>query len=575
MKLREIRIRRLRAFDKDVTIPLSDLTVLTGPNNLGKSTILRALSIFFGNIGPPDPVRTMRGDYYNPDEDYPKFHAGKPGRRWQPFIQVGFDLQPDEILEARKCLGFDLPAQFAVKQEYRLTSPRRYSRPDVKVDFLVEHEKVRKFLDWLSDNCDYVYVPTTRNVEDLSRSVYRELAAVAISALSHSRRRVLAIQQFQGGLGNELRAFEGPLATEVKKLLPETQTVSFVMRQLNLADLVSIQDVMVNDGIASTSIGLKGDGFKSLFTMSIMQFLARRGNRRHLIFGIEEPEAHLHPSAVYAVKSNLRELSKNFQIVITTHSPILVERDHVSHNIIVNRGESGLLASTAKPAKTLADVRGSLGAHLQDNMVSSEVLLFVEGPTDANALQPLLCRAVPELGRAFGEGRVSIRPTRGASNILGMVRAYGKEIANCVVLVDSDAEGLRAESELASSGFISPADIFRVPARPGCRETEFEDAFDPSMYVGMISSECGISVTAPQIEEARIKSGDGQTRMKKWSEVMAALLNEHGHKWESVCGNIKAAFARGVAETASTLDMSKYPWICGIAKRVAHCLKQG
>lgn len=61
MRIVEVSIRRFRAFDSRVDIPIGDLTVFTGPNNLGKSTVLSALNLFLVFLSldvqrfPPDP----------------------------------------------------------------------------------------------------------------------------------------------------------------------------------------------------------------------------------------------------------------------------------------------------------------------------------------------------------------------------------------------------------------------------------------------------------------------------------------------------------------------------------------
>jgi len=85
MKLTNFQIRKYRVFDSEVNIVLSDFTVLTGPNNLGKSTVLRALDLFFNEVGarhrPQSASRYDRSDRpnkYDSDVDYPKLYEGRP-----------------------------------------------------------------------------------------------------------------------------------------------------------------------------------------------------------------------------------------------------------------------------------------------------------------------------------------------------------------------------------------------------------------------------------------------------------------------------------------------------------------
>ena len=47
MKLKSISIENFRGYQDKTTINFDDLTVLVGKNDIGKSTILEALDIFF------------------------------------------------------------------------------------------------------------------------------------------------------------------------------------------------------------------------------------------------------------------------------------------------------------------------------------------------------------------------------------------------------------------------------------------------------------------------------------------------------------------------------------------------
>ena len=47
MKLREIVLQNFRGYYNETRIPINDLTALIGQNDIGKSTILEALDIFF------------------------------------------------------------------------------------------------------------------------------------------------------------------------------------------------------------------------------------------------------------------------------------------------------------------------------------------------------------------------------------------------------------------------------------------------------------------------------------------------------------------------------------------------
>ena len=51
MKIESIKIKNFRSYKEEKVICFDDLTVLVGRNDIGKSTILEALDIFFNDGG--------------------------------------------------------------------------------------------------------------------------------------------------------------------------------------------------------------------------------------------------------------------------------------------------------------------------------------------------------------------------------------------------------------------------------------------------------------------------------------------------------------------------------------------
>lgn len=47
MKLKTIKIKNFRSYKEEVVIEFGDLTAFVGKNDIGKSTILEALDVFF------------------------------------------------------------------------------------------------------------------------------------------------------------------------------------------------------------------------------------------------------------------------------------------------------------------------------------------------------------------------------------------------------------------------------------------------------------------------------------------------------------------------------------------------
>ena len=574
MNISQISIRRYRAFVQQVVIPLSNFTVLTGPNNRGKSTVLSALSLLFGQTRRASSDRYTSRTAYNFEQDYPKQYQTHRGRRWPTRIESIISLTEKDIVLAKQQINTDIPNPLTLAVEMQLDEKAGIYRPHNEIVEIEDEQRSTAIARWVTNQLRYVYIPATRNIEDFRKSLFTELVEGAIQQVSQSKHRISLIEAFYQDVQKEIAEVEDTLVQELRAFIPSVNSVRFDLGELNLEELISVEDVQIDDG-ASTSIRLKGDGFKSLFVISMLQFIARQRFGQNLIFGIEEPEAHLHPSAIYEVKETLRKLSEKYQTLITTHSPILIQRDDLISNIIIELAPGAKSASSAKPAKKLSDIRQSLGIRPQDNMTTAEVVVIVEGATEETCLGALVSASKSALTEAINAGRVRVLGTNGASNMVAVVRSLARDATSCILLLDSDEEGDLARKIILNTGLIDPSDLFQVASRLGCRETEFEDAFEPKLYLEELSKNCGVHITSDLFLSAQKRSGSKSTKAMKWSQVMGTLFAENGKNWENLSDKAKTSFAQAVVANVKAINTKNIPWIRSIAERIVFYLKEG
>lgn len=87
----------------------------------------------------------------------------------------------------------------------------------------------------------------------------------------------------------------------------------------------------------------------------------------------------MHPDAIRFINTVICNLSQRNQIIVFTHNPIFTNRIKVSSNIIVENGE-------ALPANRVDDIRKSLVVICSDNLMYSDYVIVVEGPSDRDLL---------------------------------------------------------------------------------------------------------------------------------------------------------------------------------------------
>jgi predicted ATPase len=120
-------------------------------------------------------------------------------------------------------------------------------------------------------------------------------------------------------------------------------------------------EIIINDG-TPTLLQYKGDGVQSLAALGIMRHASEKSaHGKNFVIAIEEPESHLHPSAIHELRDVINELSGNHQVVLTTHCPLFVDRANISNNIIVH-------GKKARPAKKVQEIRDILGFEHQTTL---------------------------------------------------------------------------------------------------------------------------------------------------------------------------------------------------------------
>lgn len=101
-----------------------------------------------------------------------------------------------------------------------------------------------------------------------------------------------------------------------------------------------------------------------------------------LMFGIEEPETHLHHSLAQKLYRFLQEYSKENQIVIATHSPVFVDWKTPKNNWIVEKKEEETKIRRIEEMQEMLDV---VGAKPSERGYPNKVLL-VAGETEMDIL---------------------------------------------------------------------------------------------------------------------------------------------------------------------------------------------
>jgi putative ATP-dependent endonuclease of the OLD family len=530
MQLVAFSVTNYRSITAAYKLPIRQSTVLIGPNNEGKSNILRALvtalEILQGLSGrriSAGRLRSFRVDgrdtYYWP-HDFPiSLQDKKPGG--ESVFDLEFRLSAQEVEEFLAEVGSNLNGTLPIRLTLGQKDPGfRVAKKGPGGAAL--SKKAEKIASFVAKRININYIPAVRTAEAaeeiVSRMVERQLSAVEKEpAFQAALAQVAKLQQplldqLSSGIRDTLREFL-PNVKQVKVSIPQEARYRALRRAC---------EIVVDDG-TPTNLARKGDGVQSLAALSLMrQSSGSPIGGQQLLLAIEEPESHLHPSAIHQLKAVLNEIARSSQVIMTTHCPLFVDRTAIKSNIIVHRNK-------ATAAKSVREIRGVLGVRASDNLQHAELILVVEGEEDRRAMRALLAQQSKVLSSALAQGTLGIESLQGGSNLSYKLSQMREALCLTHCLLDHDLAGLKASEKAIREGLLSMADVhFTVCA--GMKESELEDLYDENLYSAMLLNRYGVSTQSPKFKGSA-----------KWSDRLRDAFKHQGKPWsDQIEARVKA-----------------------------------
>ncbi len=492
MKLVNFSATNYRSITTAHRIEFSNVTVLIGKNNEGKSNLLRALeaAMLLLRHHAAAEVGAIRRKYVSNTDEYVwkrDFPVQLQSRKSvaQTIFKLEFMLDDAECAEFRQEIGASLNGSLPLE-----IKTGKDEKPVIR---LVKRGKGTKTLTaksaeiarFIANRIHFNYIPAVRT-DTATIELINEMLSQELRSLERDDGYIKAldtIAKLQQPILDELAArVQGPL----KEFLPSISSVkleiSEVNRRYSLRQNVS---VVVDDG-TPTSLEYKGDGVKSLAALGLLK--SKNARKGASILAIEEPESHLHPSAIHQVNEIIQSIAQTSQVIITTHNPLFVDRANIKSNIIVTDG-----AATA--AKNIASIRDLLGIKASDNLTHANFALVVEGEEDAVALKALLPVLSEKIGKSLKNNFLIIEPIGGAGNLSYKLSLLKNSLCATHSLLDNDDAGRSAYAKAEKDALISVANCTFINCR-GMLDAEFEDCLALECYKDAVLSEFGVDLSS-------------------------------------------------------------------------------
>ena len=392
MKIHSLSITNFRGYRNTVTIPFDDLTVFVGKNDVGKSTILAALDIFFhdgeglikiekndvnikeAQIGNEDTIisvefeelpdqvvidtsstTSLRGEYLLNDdhrlEIVKKYHnGGSPKvfiRAKHPTNVACADLLLKKNTELKTIVrNNNIPCENQTNNVKLREAIWNYFNEDLQLqncEIDASKEDAKRIWDKLSSYMPvYSLFQADRENSDSDNEIQDPLQVAVKQILNDQElqttlERVAEVvtqklQEVSARTLEKLREMDPTVANSLNPMIPTAASLKW-------ADVFKKVSISGDENIP---INKRGSGVKRLVLLNFFRAEAERryqaGDNTGVIYAIEEPETSQHAANQRVLIRALKTLasSPQTQVILTTHSGIIVKELEFSNLRLVS-----------------------------------------------------------------------------------------------------------------------------------------------------------------------------------------------------------------------------------------------
>lgn len=444
MKLKTLYLKNFRCYSELTKINFDDITTFIGKNDIGKSTILEALEIFFNN----DTVKIDSSDFNIRSDsktveitcdfdELPVTLTLDSGAETN--LKDEYLLLDDGILRIKKvfdCSKNKVPCDIYIVANH--PSKKGYddllSKKEQELQKIVKtidingplrnNPKMRKFIWKSADDLEIQLtdIPVSKAKED-AKSIWSKIDSYLPNfALFQSDRNSqdsdgevqnpmkAAIQEAISEVQNDINDIQEKIKEKAEAIANDTydalkgidpQLASQLIPRFSSPtaskwnSLYSIS-MDTDEGIA---LNKRGSGVRRMILVGFFKAeaerKARNSQKKDVIYAIEEPETAQHPNNQRILIDSFLKISQNdnCQVILTTHSPELAKELPINSIRFVDRDSDGKPVVKEGTDEVFEEVVNTLGVLANaeiDNKV--KVVVCVEGPTDVIAMKSLcLC----------------------------------------------------------------------------------------------------------------------------------------------------------------------------------------
>jgi hypothetical protein len=312
---------------------------------------------------------------------------------------------------------------------------------------------------------------------------------------------------------DKLREASEALTTEIRKNWTQGKDLQFYLEYVGNDIRLTVKDITKR----LTAVAERSDGFTAYFAMRML-LVARtdQATPNGYIFLFDEPGLNLHPKGQVDLQNVFEDLARTNQIVYSTHSVFLINKNYPGRNQLIYKNEQGSSIDNKPFVGGWGKVNEHLGLYLSANFLFADRILLTEGTTGEIYL-PLILQGLIERGLFGGDlNTLAIRNTVNSREMLTLASKYIQEQRSVAILVDGDEEGKQRKQRIEAWAQRSRQEcpvilLLRADQKP----CSIEDFLEQDTYLEAVLAACKQAVDAGYILPQRTE----------WSSALKRLLS--------------------------------------------------
>ena len=273
----------------------------------------------------------------------------------------------------------------------------------------------------------------------------------------------------------------------------------------------------------------RSKGFQWFFSFYLVFLVESEEGHKNAILLLDEPGLHLHPTAQQELIAFFQRLSEKNQLIYTTHSPFLIDGEHLHRVRPVTEDETGhsriSVETWPSDRETIFPLQAAAGYAMLRGLFQHRDNVLVEGMSDYYYLHALnaQCRSS---GRDALSDNIYITPCGGTKHVGHIASLFLGQKVRPLVLLDGDDAGRARQDALVKELYASHAAAIIMLDEAlgrGGAETEIEDILGEEILLPAVSAILGQSIKLTANDRA---AGSLPSQIKAWADRKGVNLPE-------------------------------------------------